>query len=84
MRLNLFSYCRLLPPREIAKSFWANGMVGRGSGDRTNTTFKRTSVYRRCNHRSSTNRYEMVLQVREDRNRCNLRCFVPNEIDLEQ
>jgi|SRR6266853_439229 len=31
----LFSYCRLLPPRKIAKSFSANGMVGRGGGDRT-------------------------------------------------
>ena len=29
------AYCRLLPPREIAKSFGANGMVGRGGGDRT-------------------------------------------------
>src|SRR6266704_2963485 len=28
------AYCRLLPPREIAKSFGANGMVGRGGGDR--------------------------------------------------
>jgi len=24
-----------LPPREIAKSFSANGMIGRGGGDRT-------------------------------------------------
>ena len=30
-----FSHCRLLPPREIAKSFSANGMIGRGGGDRT-------------------------------------------------
>lgn len=28
------SYCRLLPPREIAKLFETNGMVGRGGGDR--------------------------------------------------
>ena len=35
MRLNFISYCRLLPPREIAKSFSANGMIGRGGGDRT-------------------------------------------------
>src|SRR5437660_5082869 len=34
-RLVFFSRCRLLPPREIAKSFSANGMVGRGGGDRT-------------------------------------------------
>ena len=34
MRLNFISYCRLLPPREIAKSFSANGMIGRGGGDR--------------------------------------------------
>jgi hypothetical protein len=32
---SFFSYCRLLPPREIAKSFLPNGMVGRGGGDRT-------------------------------------------------
>ena len=32
---HVISYCRLLPPREIAKSFSANGMVGRGGGDRT-------------------------------------------------
>jgi len=31
----LSSYCRLLPPREIAKLFSAHGMVGRGGGDRT-------------------------------------------------
>jgi hypothetical protein len=30
----VFSYCRLLPPSEIAKSFLANGMIGRGGGDR--------------------------------------------------
>src|ERR1700680_2200884 len=30
----VFSCCRLLPPREIAKSFLANGMIGRGGGDR--------------------------------------------------
>ena len=35
MRLDFISYCRLLPPREIAKSFSANGMIGRGGGDRT-------------------------------------------------
>ena len=29
------SYSRLLPPRGIAESFEANGMVGRGGGDRT-------------------------------------------------
>ena len=34
MRLNFISYCRLLPPREIAKSFSANGLIGRGGGDR--------------------------------------------------
>src|SRR2546427_12453514 len=34
MRLNFISYCRLLPPREIAKSFSANGMIGRGGGER--------------------------------------------------
>jgi hypothetical protein len=33
-RLIFISYCRLLPPREIANSFWANGMIGRGGGDR--------------------------------------------------
>ncbi len=27
MRLNFISYCRLLPPREIAKSFSANGKM---------------------------------------------------------
>lgn len=27
---------RLLPPREVAKLFGTNGMVGRGGGDRTN------------------------------------------------
>src|SRR5437660_9296172 len=34
-RLVFFSRCRLLSPRESAKSFSANGMVGRGGGDRT-------------------------------------------------
>src|SRR2546429_3345994 len=34
-RLVFFSRCRLLSPREIAKSFSANGMVGRGGGVRT-------------------------------------------------
>src|SRR5215472_5191440 len=29
-----FISCHLLPPHEIAKSFLANGMVGRGGGDR--------------------------------------------------
>jgi hypothetical protein len=29
------SYCRLLPPREIARSFSTNEMIGRGGGDRT-------------------------------------------------
>jgi len=33
--LEALCYCRLLPPRKIAKSFSANGMVGRGGGDRT-------------------------------------------------
>src|SRR5215469_1418855 len=32
---HFISYCRLLPPREFAKSFSTNGMVGRGGGDRT-------------------------------------------------
>jgi hypothetical protein len=32
--LEALSYCRLLSPREIAKSFSANGMVGRDGGDR--------------------------------------------------
>ena len=31
---HFISYCRLLPPREIAKSFSTNRMVGRGGGDR--------------------------------------------------
>ena len=30
----LIPYCRLLPPREIAKLLSANGIVGRGGGDR--------------------------------------------------
>jgi len=32
---HFISYCRLLPPREIGKSFSANGTIGRGGGDRT-------------------------------------------------
>src|SRR5258705_4455962 len=42
----LFSYCRLLPPREIAKSFSANGMVGRGGGDRTRSPVEFVMIYR--------------------------------------
>ena len=34
MSLNLFPIAAFLPPREIAKSFSANGMIGRGGGDR--------------------------------------------------
>src|SRR6266513_799351 len=34
-RLVFFPRCRLLSPRQSAKSFSANGMVGRGGGDRT-------------------------------------------------
>ena len=32
---SFFSYCRLLPPREIAKFVLAHGLVGRGGGGRT-------------------------------------------------
>src|SRR5260370_24683193 len=35
MRLNFVSYCRLLPPRQIAKLLLGKRMVGRGGGDRT-------------------------------------------------
>src|SRR5207244_5029407 len=35
LEARFFSRCRLLSPRESAKSFLANGVVGRGGGDRT-------------------------------------------------
>ena len=37
-----FSYCRLLPPREISKLCFANGMVGRGGGDRNHRYIEKT------------------------------------------
>jgi hypothetical protein len=39
-----FSYCRLLPPRKTAKLFEANGMVGRGGGDRTKSDVETAQV----------------------------------------
>ena len=38
---------RLLPPREIAKSFVANGMIGRGGGDRNYLSIGNKGVLRR-------------------------------------
>jgi hypothetical protein len=54
------SYCRLLPPRKIAKFFSANGMIGRGSGDRNCIPTKQVL---HGQWHSATARFQLLLNV---------------------
>ena len=62
-RLSLF-YCGLLPPREIAKSFSANEMVGRGGGDRIHDPrLKSLKIALQANTRHTTGANETARNV---------------------